>query len=215
MLEYTSKYWKMLIPLTRKGLVKRYGREYTRELLVKADGIYRELLNRADDIGKENPMASNIYEALVFFAIWDASDRKITVDELRSLANEVMSAPVLKVVGLWLNLNKPSGVRKLSAMIKKDGQWMEEHPQYKDVSWDFHFDEEKDKGGLYYHFTQCPINTFARREGYLEILPVMCDIDFKTASLMHANLHRKYTLAKGGEMCDYWFIGDRIDPTEK
>lgn len=42
----------------------------------------------------------------------------------------------------------------------------------------------------------------------------MCDIDFKTASLMRANLHRENTLAKDGEVCDYWFIGDKIDPTK-
>ena len=64
--------------------------------------------------------------------------------------------------------------------------------------------------GFYYYFTQCPLNTFARREGYLEVLPVMCDIDHITASLMHAKLNRKYTLASGGKVCDYWFVGDKM-----
>ena len=54
------------------------------------------------------------------------------------------------------------------------------------------------------------MNTFARREGYLEVLPVMCDIDHITDSLMHAKLNRKYTLASGGKVCDYWFVGDKM-----
>lgn len=210
MLAYTNKYWNMVVLGMKKGLIKLYGKESIKELLIKADGIYRDLLNRADDIGQDNPMASNMYEALAFFAIWDASDRKLTMDELRSLANEVVSNPVMKIMGLLINLNKPSGIQKLEKMMKKNAQWLEEHPEYKEVSWDFHFDEEKNKEGFYYHFTQCPINTFARKEGYLEILPVMCDIDFKTANLMHANLHREYTLAKDGKICDYWFVGDKL-----
>ena len=27
--------------------------------------------------------------------------------------------------------------------------------------------------------------------------------------LMHAKLIREQTLASGGEMCDYWFVGDK------
>lgn len=134
MMKYTDKYWKLLMPFMKKRLNKRYGKEYTKELLVKADGVYRGMLNRVDDVGEENPMAANIYECLVVLAIW--------------------------------------------------------------------------KEGFYYHFTQCPLNNFARREGCLEVLPVMCGVDFLTAKLMHFKLHREHTLAGGGEVCDYWYVGD-------
>ena len=38
----------------------------------------------------------------------------------------------------------------------------------------------------------------------------MCDIDHITASLMQAKLNREYTLASGGKVCDYWFVGDKM-----
>lgn len=44
----------------------------------------------------------------------------------------------------------------------------------------------------------------------LEVLPVMCEIDHLTAKLMHITLHREQTLAGGGQICDYWFVGDRV-----
>ena len=47
--------------------------------------------------------------------------------------------------------------------------------------------------------------------GYLEVLPIMCDIDYKTAALMHAKLYRDHTLAGSGEVCDYWFVGDKVE----
>ena len=70
MMEYTNKYWKMIMPLVKKSLVKRFGKEETALLVQKTDAIYREMLNRSDDIGKDNPMASNLYECLIFLAVW-------------------------------------------------------------------------------------------------------------------------------------------------
>lgn len=209
MMKYTNKYWKLLIPFMKKSLNKRYGKEYTKELVEKADGIYRDMLNRVDDVGEDNPMASNIYECLVVLAIWKAADGKISVNDLREICVGIMSMPVLKVVGLFINGNKKSGVRKFSKMIHKDAAWLDEHPEYKAASWDFNFDETKHDKGFYYHFTQCPLNNFARREGCLEVLPVMCDVDFLTAKLMHFKLHREHTLASGGKVCDYWYVGDK------
>lgn len=39
------------MPFMKKRLKKRYGKEYTKELIVKADGVYRDMLNRVDDVG--------------------------------------------------------------------------------------------------------------------------------------------------------------------
>lgn len=207
-MEYSNKYWKMIIPIVKKGLVRRFGKEETASLLQKADAIYRDMLNRADDIGKDNPMSSNMYEGLIFFAIWEAADGKISIDDLREITHEVMGFPLMKAVGIFVNANK-SGLARLEKKMHKNAEWLEVHPQYKGVSWDFNFDKTKHSEGFYYHFTRCPLNDFARREGYLEVLPVMCEIDLISASLMHAKLIRRQTLASGGEMCDYWFVGDK------
>lgn len=208
MMEYTDKYWKMIIPLVKKDIVKRFGKEGAASLIQKTDSVYRDMLNRADDIGKDNPMASNLYEGLLFLALWEAADGKISVDDLREITRAVMQFPAMKVVGLFVNANR-SGLEKLEKRMHKNAEWLEVHPQYKGVSWDFNFDKTKHSEGFYYHFTRCPLNDFARREGYLEVLPVMCEIDLLSAELMHAKLIRKQTLASGGECCDYWFVGDK------
>lgn len=208
MMEYTDKYWKMIIPLVKKDIVKRFGKEGAASLIQKTDSVYRNMLNRADDIGKDNPMASNLYEGLLFLALWEAADGKISVDDLREITRAVMQFPAMKVVGLFVNANR-SGLEKLEKKMHKNAEWLEVHPQYKGVSWDFNFDKTKHSEGFYYHFTRCPLNDFARREGYLEVLPVMCEIDLLSAELMHAKLIRKQTLASGGDCCDYWFVGDK------
>ena len=208
MMEYTDKYWKMIIPLVKKDLVRHFGKEEAASLIQKTDVVYRDMLNRAYDIGKDNPMASNLYEGLLFFALWEAADGKISVDDLREITRAVMQFPAMKLVGLFVNANR-SGLEKLEKRMHKNAEWLEVHPQYKGVSWDFNFDKTKHSEGFYYHFTRCPLNDFARREGYIEVLPVMCEIDLLSAELMHAKLIRKQTLASGGDCCDYWFVGDK------
>lgn len=208
MMEYTDKYWKMIIPLVKKDLVRHFGKEEAASLIQKTDVVYRDMLNRAYDIGKDNPMASNLYEGLLFLALWEAADGKISVDDLREITRAVMQFPAMKLVGLFVNANR-SGLEKLEKRMHKNAEWLEVHPQYKGVSWDFNFDKTKHSEGFYYHFTRCPLNDFARREGYIEVLPVMCEIDLLSAELMHAKLIRKQTLASGGDCCDYWFVGDK------
>lgn len=194
--------------MSKRALLSGSEKEETALLVQKTDAIYREMLNRSDDIGKDNPMASNLYECLIFLAVWKAADGKISVDGLREITHEVMGFPIMKAVGLFMNANR-SGLDKLEKKMHQNAEWLEVHPQYKEFSWDFNFDKTKHPEGFYYHFTRCPLNDFARREGYLEVLPVMCEIDLLTASLMHAKLIRRQTLASGGDMCDYWFVGDK------
>lgn len=208
-MKYTARYWKMLIHYIKKSLNRRYGKEYTKRLIKKADAEYREMLGRVDDVGAYNPMASNVYECLVFLAVWKAAEEKISVDELREITVDVMSAQIFKLAGLFINGNKKSGITRLRNMMLKNAAWLEEHPEYRETSWDFNFNDNKNKGGFYYHFTRCPLYDFARKEGYMELLPVMCDIDFLSAKLMHLTLHREQTLAGGGDKCDYWFVGDK------
>lgn len=66
---------------------------------------------------------------------------------------------------------------------------------------------DKDKP-IYYEFTECPVAEFAKEHGLLEIMPALCNPDFKGMELIHARLVRKTTCANGCR-CDYTICGDR------
>lgn len=87
------------------------------------------MLCRIDDVGKDNSMASNIYECLVFLALWKVADGRISIDELREISVDVLSMPVLKLMGLLVNGNKASGVQRVRKMLEKDAEWLEQYPQ--------------------------------------------------------------------------------------
>lgn len=59
---------------------------------------------------------------------------------------------------------------------------------------------EKEKP-IYYEFTACPVAEFAKQFGITEIMPALCNVDYKTIKLIHAKLIRKGTCVDG-DKCD-------------
>lgn len=117
MLKYTCKYWSILAPLVRKSLKKHYGKAFAGKTMIKAKSEYRAMLERVDDIGADNPMASNIYMSFVFLAAYKAANGKITIKALRMIAYEAMEWKPLRLMGLFVNANKPSGIRAIRKMM--------------------------------------------------------------------------------------------------
>lgn len=50
---------------------------------------------------------------------------------------------------------------------------------------------------------------YAKKYGYMELMPHMCALDHTYAKLMHAKLIRTHTVATGADSCDYWYVPDR------
>jgi len=209
-MKYTGQYWMIIAPFMKRLMAKQYGRKAAGEYIRKAKPIYRQMLAQAEDIGAKNPMAHNVYMSFVFMAIWKAADGAITPGDMRGMTRELLDMKIVRtVMGGGLNVNKPGDMDRLNEKFHKCAKWAEEHPEYREKTWDFHFDDTLHKSGIYYHFTRCPLNDYARAYGYLEILPVMCELDHLLAGLYHARLYREQTLAGGGTICDYWFVGDQ------
>lgn len=210
MMPYKGSSYNMISFLLRKPMRQRYGRSKTNKWIKDGREVYKQMLMETEDIGGDNPMAGNTYMGYVFMAIWKAADGEIKVEDFKKIGRQMMESPVVKIVKGGIDMNRKEDLDKMNAMMHRMAAWLEEHPEYKDKSWDFHFDETKHEDGMYYYFTQCPMETYARTHGFLEVLPVCCDLDHCTAKLHHAVLLRDNTLAEGGRICDYWFVGDQV-----
>ena len=173
--------------------------------------LYRDLVDKAPDIGgKENSMSINLYMALAVFAFYEATGRSISNEELKELmiGNVPERIPFLSSL---LDFNRPLIQRRMKdkyeryktlSDIKLDsGEWGN--------SWRVSMNPHGRTKGVAFDLIGCPLADFARKNGYTEIMPVLCDFDHITASLMHARLIREHTEAKGDEYCDFWYVGDR------
>ena len=213
MLKYKGTFIKMFPLMMKKYMVEQYGKTVTKEAYKKAPGIYRDMLMKVEDIGSENPMAGNIYMAFVFMAIWKAADGAIDTDSYRIVVRRFLTESFARKFIGKSDMNKPEDVQKAKEKFRRMQAWADEHPQYKDKTWDFNFDETRHRDGSFYYFTRCPLNDFARRFGYLEVLPVCCELDHILTEASHGKLIREYTLATGGPICDYWIVPDKLaDP---
>ncbi len=59
---------------------------------------------------------------------------------------------------------------------------------------------------IYYEFTACPVAQFAKENNLNEVMPALCNVDYKAMELINACLVRKYTCSNG-ELCDYTICG--------
>ena len=66
---------------------------------------------------------------------------------------------------------------------------------------------------IYYEFTACPAAEFAKRFGFTDIMPALCNVDYASMELLHARLVRTTTCVDGCR-CDYTICGDQ-DPYAK
>ncbi len=75
-MKYNGFYFWMFKSPMKKVLAEKYGREYAADTMKKSKKVYRELVEKADDIGDDNPMAYNELFALAFVAPYVASEKK-------------------------------------------------------------------------------------------------------------------------------------------
>ena len=179
-------------------------------LLKKAQPIYRDLLAKVEGVSDKNPMAKNITMSFVIIAVWLASGRTITPDQMSKIVEKMLDIPLMKRgAAAMIDMNTKKGICFFGKMIRKSAEWADRHPEDWNT-WDFHFDNSLHKDGFYYHFTYCPIASFCEKYGYQEINPVLCNIDYITMGMMHSRLIRAHTVAEGAGICDYWTVGDQI-----
>ena len=53
-----------------------------------------------------------------------------------------------------------------------------------------------------YHNLVCPLSNFARKYGYQEYMPYLCNLDYVMFGVLEAPLYREHTCFEDGDYCD-------------
>ena len=202
----------MMTPFIKRALKTKYGNKDVKTIVGNAKTEYRKLLNKADDIGSKNPMASNLYMCLLFFSFMQGSNGKISTQDLKDIMRITLSDPILLKLMGNKDFNDPKELNKFKEHIHKNSDWAELHRKEYPETWKFNFDDSH-QDGFYYYFTKCPIAKFFKDNNLEEITPIFCELDHLTIKTRKAKLLRDKTLANGDDMCDFWIVGDKVkDP---
>ena len=207
-MKYNGFYFWMFKGSMKKVLTEKYGVQYASEIMKKSARVYREMVERADDIGADNPMAYNELFALAFVAPYVASEKKIPPETVQEMMRRALDH-----VGWYFgrtDLNTEKGKAENKKSIVRYVKWYtpERERQYP-TSFKVDFVGQPYEGACYYRITRCPICAYTEKLGVKELMPLFCELDQVMIALQHGVLHRKHTIAAGGEYCDYYITGNR------
>lgn len=210
-MKYNGFYFWMFKSPMKAVLTEKYGNAYAGETMKKSKKVYRELVGKAADIGDDNPMAYNELFALTFVAPYIASGKKIPPETVQEMMRR--SLYHIKWYFAKTDLNTDKGKAENKKSIVKYVKWYtpEKEKQYP-TSFKVDFEGQPHEGACYYRITRCPICAYAEKLGVSELMPLFCELDEVMITLQHGVLHRKQTLANGGEYCDYFITGNKERP---
>ena len=198
----------------KKRLKEMYSKEKAEKMWEKIEGIYREFIETTPYIGgKQNPMCGSFYGAIACFAWYEAFERKLSMEEMDEILRDNMLGDTssMKKVMENIDLNNSflqkivykcmeANAKKLNEK-KADGSWGN--------TWGMRVNPLKHKEGISMHLDGCPIADFARKHGYMDLMPVFCGSDYVMIEEgMGKKLIREHTVANGDEECDYWIVND-------
>lgn len=207
-MKYNSFYFLLFKGQMKKVLIEKYDKAYASEIIRKSKKIYRKLIEEADDIGKDNPMAYNEMFALAFIAPYIASEKNIPPETIQEMMRQSLYS--VKWYFSLVNLNTKRGKEANKKIILKYYKWYtEEKEKLYPTSFKVDFEGQPYEGACYYRITRCPICAYTKKLGVDELMPLLCELDELMISLQHGVLHRKETIAKGGDYCDYFIVGDK------
>jgi predicted CoA-substrate-specific enzyme activase len=171
---------------------------------------YAELLSkwRTDLGGKKNfhNGVGGTYDCIAIMCFYDACRDVVTFREMEEIEENLILPSFRKL--RFVDINKPFWkklmYRAFSTAQKHCDTW---HDYEMDVA------PYENSKPIYYEFTACPAAEFAKRFGFADIMPALCNVDYASMELLHAKLVRKTTCVDGCR-CDYTICGDK-DPYVK
>lgn len=207
-MKYNGFYFLLFKGPMKKVLIEKYDKAYASEIIRRSKITYRKLIEEADDIGDDNPMAYNEMFALAFVAPYIASEKKIPPETIQEMMRRSLYS--VKWYFSLVNLNTKMGKKANKKNIIKYYKWYTpEKEKLYPTSFKVDFEGQPYDGACYYRITRCPICTYTKKLGVFELMPLFCELDEVMISLQHGVLHRKGTIAKGADCCDYFITGDR------
>lgn len=209
MLKYKPMYWYALESIIKNNLKKKYSKDDTKIILLNAKKEYKYLLSIADDIGSNNPMASNMYMCLLFLSFLTGNKEKVKEEDLKELISTTLNSKIVDFLISRNDMNREKDIKKFGSRIHRSANWIEKHKSEYPESWEFNFDDTH-KDGVYYYFTKCPIAKFFKDNNLENLTHIFCEIDYLTIEKNRAKLHREHTLASGDKICDFWIVGDKL-----
>lgn len=202
-------------------LEERFGKERGAELWEKTKHIYEGFVGEMPYTGGgRNLMAHALYDSIACFAYWEAlpQDRKESVEEFtRTVALVCNCDPAKKRNPEWLTANNTVLLKAVGGILRFAASllnWMADRGKWNNA-WRVQINPDRPPEGLQMVLVGCPIVDFAKKHGYMDLMPAMCNPDYEDMHEFGIHLIRPKTVGMGYGVCDYRFVGDRSEAAKR
>lgn len=198
---YSKKCEKMI----KKRIALHYPKDNQEEIWTKVQLQFVDYLNNWKvDLGGEKNFhngAGGTYDCVAIMTYYKICKDVSSFREIEQMEEELIlpAFKKLKFVNCNKTFWKKLMYKAFSSAKKKCDKWND----YKMNVYPY----ENDKP-IYYEFTACPVAEFAKKFGLTEIMPALCNVDYKSMELIRAKLIRKETCVNENK-CDYTICGDK------
>ena len=199
----------------KRYIKKHFSLEY-KEICRRQKEIFPKMMANAPDLGgKDNSLAGNLTMFIIFLSFYEATDHRLDGNAIDELLIEVYNS--VRFLSPFMNINHKcilnplrkylyKSYKKNADDVKKnqaEGNWLD--------TWGMRVNPNNTDEGIAFTLVGCPLVQYAKKYGYMEIMPHMCNLDHQYAKLMHAKLIRTHTVATGSDSCDYWYVPDKSE----
>ena len=199
----------------KKYVKKHFPSEY-KEICRRQKEIFPKMMANAPELGgKDNSLAGNLTMFIIFLSFYEATNHRLNGNAIDELLIEVYNS--VRFLSPLMNINHKSvlnplrkylykNYKKYADDVKKnqaEGKWLD--------TWGMLVNPNNTEEGIAFTLVGCPLVQYAKKYGYMELMPHMCKLDHQYAKLMHAKLIRTHTVATGADSCDYWYVPDKSE----
>ena len=199
----------------KRYIKKHFSSEY-KEICRRQKEIFPKMMSNAPDLGgKENSLAGNLTMFVIFLSFYEATNHRLDGNAIDELLIEVYKS--VRFLSPLMNINHKSVLNPLRKYLYKnykkhaedvkknqaEGKWLD--------TWGMRVNPNNTDEGFAFTLVGCPLVQYAKKYGYMELMPHMCKLDHQYAKLMHAKLIRTHTVATGSDSCDYWYVPDKSE----
>ncbi len=209
-------YSKQIEEIVGEFIRKKLGEEAVESTLDDVREQYAIFLKDLPYLGGKKCTHNGVggtYDCIYVFALYEVLEDKPTIEELYEMNNAVL-LPSFQNMPRFVNANKPWVLRLINFVFKVTAKGDKKLREKSSGGYIMEVEPYDPKVGAKYHFDYCPLAEFARKNGYLEIMPAFCNSDYPAMEVIHAALIRKNTCANSTH-CDYWIVGDQSKYTKQ
>jgi len=184
---------------------EKYGKEFKEEIIQEIREEYECIYDEMPYIGgDENSLTSDLISAaenLAFYKVLKRHDKPLR--EIGELAYNAQERAFNDNPKLAPPMTNPEFIPyiKYAAKVSTQKRFPED--------WVYEFIGGNDEFDLGMDFTECGIQKLYHKYGADEFTPYLCAMDILMSECGNLGLHRRETLAEGGDRCDFRYKAGR------